>query len=30
MINIIANLSKGADEIIQKNYMPARPQRDLG
>ena len=30
MINIIATLSKGADEILQKNYMPARPQHDLG
>ena len=29
MINIIATLSKGQDEILQKNYMPPRLGRDL-
>jgi hypothetical protein len=30
MINIIATLSKGADEILQKNYMPPVAQRQGG
>jgi len=30
MINIIATLSKGADEILQKNYMPPVAQRNGG
>ena len=28
MINVIATLSKGQDEILQKNYMPPRAERD--